>query len=130
MSPCDALVKCGPLRARGWGSAPDALLNAPRFGTLVQVVWFGSDDNSDFGFDPVLPAKDLSTAGGARGYLSWITRVTRYGEISGAVSGDSTSTDDLRFLQNLRQARETRTATLVQIEGEQAILYPPFFSRV
>ena len=33
--PFDVLIKVGPLRTRGWGSAPDALLTAPRFGTLV-----------------------------------------------------------------------------------------------
>src|SRR5262249_33426726 len=96
--PFDALVKFGPLRARGWGSAPDAVLNAPRFGTLVQIVWSGSNDDSDFGFDPVLPAKDQSTIDGARGYLNWVTRATQYGEDPGAVFGDPTSTDDLRFL--------------------------------
>jgi hypothetical protein len=37
--PFDVLIKVGPLRSRGWGSAPDSLRSAPRFGTLLQIVW-------------------------------------------------------------------------------------------
>lgn len=51
--PFDVLIKVGPLRSRGWGSAPDALLSAPRFATLIQIVWTGCADEDDFGYDPV-----------------------------------------------------------------------------
>src|SRR5262249_49843940 len=46
------LIKAGPLRSRGWGSAPDAILTAPLFDVLVQVVWAGCSDESDFGYEP------------------------------------------------------------------------------
>ena len=42
--PFDVLIKVGPLRTRGWGSAPDALVTAPRFKTLVQIVWAGCSE--------------------------------------------------------------------------------------
>jgi len=43
----------GPLRSKGWGSAPDAILSAPRFARLIQIVWSGCGDEEDFGYDPV-----------------------------------------------------------------------------
>jgi hypothetical protein len=43
-SPFDVLIKVGPLRSGGWGSAPDALVSAPRFRVLFQVVWHGCND--------------------------------------------------------------------------------------
>src|SRR5262245_16494152 len=49
--PFDVLVKVGPLRSKGWGSAPDALLSAPRFSKMVQIVWSGCGDEDDFGYD-------------------------------------------------------------------------------
>jgi hypothetical protein len=50
--PFEALLKVGPMRARGWGSVPDAVANAPRFNELIQVVWSGCNDDKDFGYDP------------------------------------------------------------------------------
>ncbi len=49
----DTLVKMGPLRSWGWGSAPDAIVTAPRFQNLVQLVWSGTADDPGFGYDPV-----------------------------------------------------------------------------
>jgi len=53
VKPFEVLIKMGPLRSKGWGSAPDAIVSAPRFGTLVQIVWAGCADEDDFGYDPV-----------------------------------------------------------------------------
>ena len=52
VEPFDVLVKVGPLRSKGWGSAPDATLSAPRFAKMVQIVWSGCGDEDDFGYDP------------------------------------------------------------------------------
>ena len=66
--PFDDLIKVGPLRARGWSSAPDALISAPRFHTLRQFVWAGCCDEPDFGYDPVSsPIESSATAGTASG---------------------------------------------------------------
>ena len=54
--PCDALLKVGPLRSRGFSSVPASILNAPRFTHLVQIVWQGTPDEPGFGDDPVLRA--------------------------------------------------------------------------
>lgn len=52
-TPFDYLIKVGPLRSRGWGNIPDAIITAPRFLILEQFVWHGSGDEHDFGYDPV-----------------------------------------------------------------------------
>jgi hypothetical protein len=133
-TPFDCLIKVGPLRARGWGSAPDALVTAPRFGTLAQVVWSDSSDDPNFGYDPILPVYDQSAVNHASVAqkvskdhgLKWATRVTRYGEDPGAVLDDATNIDDLQYFQEIYQRGEKRAATLVQIDGEHAVLYPPY----
>lgn len=53
-TPFDTLLKVGPLRSRGFSSLPAAVLNAPRFYTLLQVAWYGTPDQPGFGADPVL----------------------------------------------------------------------------
>jgi len=45
----DTLIKTGPLRTWGWASAPEAIINAPRFKKLIQMVWAGNSDEPDFG---------------------------------------------------------------------------------
>lgn len=132
--PFDVLIKVGPLRAHGWGSAPDALLTAPRFGTLVQIVWSGCSDEPDFGYDPASPPKDsavtegaiqLTTASTHRGPIKWTTCVTRLGEDPGAVPGYAAEEDELRVFKQLNGLREKRRATLIQIDGEHGIMYAP-----
>lgn len=136
VEPFDVLVKVGPLRVRGWGSAPDALVTAPRFGTLAQLVWSGSADDPDFGYDPVSPTSEpsetkrpsaLRAVSDGHGSLRWTTQVARFGEDPDALSNGSADTaiDDLQFLHDVLRHRDKRSATLVQIDDSHAILYPP-----
>jgi len=133
-APFDVLIKVGPLRARGWSSAPDALLTAPRFRKLLQIVWSGCSDEPDFGYDPVSPPTDSQGASGStaatnsgsrRGQIIWTTRLVRSGQDTGALPGDAAELDELRVFREMIQQREKRTATLVQVDEEHAILYPP-----
>lgn len=130
----DDLIKFGPLRARGWGAAPDALLIAPRFNILIQIVWSGCNDEQDFGYDPVSSTLDAPPAEGApptsdmcarHGPVKWITRVMLSGDDPGAVAGDSRDIDELQVFREMNLPRENRPATLVQVNGEHGILYPP-----
>jgi len=132
--PFDTLIKVGPLRARGWGSAPDALLTAPRFRTLVQVVWSGCSDEPGFGYDPALPPTDNTATDGAtppvavsigRRPVQWKTLVTRSGEDPGAAAGYTPEEDELRAFREMDQSRDERRATLFEIAGKHGILYPP-----
>lgn len=120
--PFDVMIKVGPLRARGWGSAPDAILTAPRFTTLIQVVWSGCADEPSFGYDPVsLAGPAAGPDYGSRGNgVSWKSRVTLSGSPGGVFDDD-----EFRIFRELNVDRDKRRATLVQIDEEHGILYPP-----
>jgi hypothetical protein len=129
--PFDLLIKVGPLRSRGWGSAPDALLSAPRFSKLVQLVWGGCADEEGFGYDPVVA---LASAG-QKGIRSSPHRreltVTRTGSSTGMNPDNSGSVEDeFQIFSSLKGRREVRQATLVQIEDENGMLYPPLSSEI
>jgi hypothetical protein len=133
LHPFNVLIKVGPLRAFGWGSAPDALINAPRFNRLVQLVWSGSKDEPDFGYDPILTSEgsgsvavekseDRAKATGSK--FNWVTQTTYCGE-DPAVAGEGSFPDELKLFKQIVQARGVRAATLVQIGEDHAIFYPP-----
>ncbi len=132
--PFDALIKVGPLRSRGWGAAPDALLTAPRFDTLVQVVWTGCGDEPGFGYDPVAtPTTDgdshigKSVAEGLnRGlHLQWAMQETRSRDESMSKQGNLPDLDDFEVYTQLTRAVDLQRATLVQVDDVHGILYPP-----
>lgn len=134
VAPFDVLIKVGPLRARGWGSAPDALLSAPRFRMLRQVVWSGCSDDPDFGYDPAkFPDDDPSSqkdtlvaaSQAVHGRAEWTTRVTFSGDDPGAADGYAREADELHVFREVNQDGENRPATLVQVDGKHGILYPP-----
>jgi hypothetical protein len=129
----DVLIKMGPLRSKGWGSAPDAVLSAPRFETLVQLVWAGCADEDDFGYDPVAarigkevspsPTKDNSSVS-APSAVSWSRSVIHVGDSPSDAATDI-EVDELKLFRELTRASEMRHATLVQIDDADGILYPP-----
>ena len=131
----DVLLKVGPLRSRGWGAVPDALLNAPRFRHLVQFVWGGCADEPGFGFDPVSPVESddgaLVTAQTSSvlvmgGQIVWNKRLVRQGQEAALSDMLAVGFDELQeFSQREGDVSRTRNAVLVQIDGEQGILYPP-----
>jgi hypothetical protein len=127
--PFETLIKAGPLRAGGWGSAPDALLTAPRFEHLVQVVWWGCGDEPGFGYDPVSPSATEANDGGRRETadsrsvaVRWTTRQSRFGD---ELPSDATDLDELQAFREMEQDRGLRPATLLQLDSGFGILYPP-----
>jgi hypothetical protein len=137
--PFDVLIKVGPLRSRGWGSAPDALLTAPKFDTLLQFVWAGCADEAGFGYDPVSPhlpgtgnmqssvvAGDSSPPALGIGWRTTQVKVeTSVGELPGAWI-DSDEFELFADLSSRGDQARTARATLVQIGSNQGSLYPPF----
>ncbi len=136
-TPFETLVKIGPLRARGWGSVPDAIITAPRFTQLLQFVWYGCLDEPEFGYDPVISSatpgpsssrtEALSSPPMAPA-LSWTRQVHRDDDARGATLMTLPPEDDeFRMFREFREAngRENRRAILVQINDEHGILYPP-----
>jgi hypothetical protein len=123
--PFDVLIKVGPLRSRGWGSAPDALISAPRFETLVQIVWSGCADEDGFGYDPVSALGSARDGDGRNRAISWTPEITHLGGSSADGEESAPELDELRFFQELARTSEKRSAILVQIDEENGILYPP-----
>ena len=128
--PFDSLIKVGALRSKGWGSSPDAVVSAPRFAKLVQIVWSGCSDEDDFGYDPAGITGTSASAptgpadpGGARA-IRWRRDVIKVGDdadIAAATAGD----DELKLFRTLGRATTVRRATLIEINSEDGILYPP-----
>ena len=130
VEPFDILLKMGPLRSRGWGSAPDALLSAPRFQTLMQVVWSGCADEEDFGYDPTVsvPSNDASVSETAsqnsgRSVVLWKKSIVTVGKTPDEIS--DSPLDELAFFSQLSRGTEMRRATLAQFDEEHGVLYPP-----
>ena len=121
--PFDLLIKVGPLRSRGWGSAPDALLSAPRFSRLALLVWAGCADEEGFGYDPVVALESA----GQKGIVSSPQRrevtVSRTGASAGPEYG--VALDEFQIFSAMKERSEVRQAMLVQLEDESGILYPP-----
>ncbi len=130
--PFDVLIKMGPLRSKGWGAAPDAILTAPRFETLAQIVWAGCSDEDDFGYDPVARIiKEIAsrpTMNDASAVTSpadsWGRSVIHIGDSPSAAEPDI-ELDELKLFREITRAAEMRRATLVQVDEEDGILYPP-----
>jgi len=136
--PFDVLIKMGPLRSFGWASCPDAIIAAPRFSKLIQIVWTGCADEPGFGYDPATGASEgiagSEKSGHARGIqhhgITIRTQVTRAGNDIQQTPQDrhlqlpAIEEDDFQFFQSLGKMPDRRSARLVQIDEEHGILYP------
>ena len=127
--PFDVLIKVGPLRSRGWGSTPDAVVAAHRFPTLLQFVWAGCCDEPGFGTDPVTARARAATdsrdhhEANQVGALPWTTHVTRIGD-DGILPGLPVDEDDFQLLRSPHDAEDRSRATLFQIDEDHGVLYP------
>jgi hypothetical protein len=125
----DVLVKIGPLRSRGWGAVPDAVLTAPRFKRMVHIVWAGCQNEPDFGYDPVNVSLETEGAAGSKtteaNYsMTWKTTTTQAGD-DPAETELAADEDDFRILSELGRAVDMRRCVLVEFGDRQAVLYPP-----
>ena len=133
----DTLLKMGPLRSWGWGSAPDAIVSAPRFQYLVQLVWSGTSDDPGFGYDPVSSPQETqepstenhSPSSSIHGHcISWRPKeVKRVGNFDFDRPGHVPDEDEFKILQHTDEnhAGEKRRATLAILDGQHGILYAP-----
>ncbi|MEY4483328.1 MAG: hypothetical protein RL693_780 [Verrucomicrobiota bacterium] len=129
----DTLIKVGPLRSKGWSSVPDAIKTAPKFHTLVQIVWSGCADEPGFGYDPIAPFEATErTPENSPVYdhdtlsnqISWTTLATQFKADDDVIVDNTIDEDEFLIFRNLNQAREKSCATLVQIDSGKGILYP------
>lgn len=112
----EVLLKFGPLRNKGWGSVPDAIITAPRFNELIQVVWSGCGNEADFGYDPVTQIDNTH---------NWETQVVTSGEDLGFIESCAGEADELKFFMKMNQTSGKRSAVLVQLDTRYGILYLP-----
>ena len=142
--PFDALIKVGPLRSQGWASAPDAIVAAPRYDTLIQIVWSGCGDEQGFGYDPVTGSPGQGGSGGGEQapgpsvnrhhQITWVSKVVRMGDDLQDAVGDAPAPvtdaqpvfdqDEFQFFQTLSQSSDRRSAKLIQLDEDHGILYP------
>lgn len=133
--PFDVLLKVGPLRSRGWGAAPDAILTAPRFVTLMQVIWAGCKDEPGFGYDPVSALNvdaqsDEDTSSDTNRFsaslkLGWNVQENKSRDNSVGRFGSIQGINEFELFTNCARATEVQRATLVQIDEGHGILFPP-----
>ena len=57
--------------------------------------------------------------------MEWSTQLTRSGEDPGAIVGYANEADELRVFKGKHQPCDKHPATLVQVDEEYGILYPP-----
>lgn len=118
--PADALIRFGPLRTRGFGNAPEALITSPSYCRLVRLVWAGLTDEEGFADDPVLPTHNYLAA-----LRSARTLVTGNPE---AVTGlaETKPVDDLVILDQKGPAGKLlHRCVLVELPAEYGVLLRP-----
>lgn len=127
--PFETLIKVGPLRSRGWGSVPDAVLTAPRSSSIIQIVWSGSTDEQGFGYDPL--SHGAATGAqmpllGRSHKIEWQTPVvTTCGDDPADDPGLPDDVDEFQMFAELGRTGDTTRCILVQIDDDHGILYPP-----
>ncbi|RQA44847.1 hypothetical protein IPC491_08065 [Pseudomonas aeruginosa] len=119
-SPADALIRFGPLRTRGFGSVPEALITSPSYRRLVRLVWAGLEDEDRFADDPVLPSHN---------YLVILPSVrnTITGNQGGVTVPPGTEpADDLVYLdQKAPTGKTLHRSVLVEFPAEYGVLLRP-----
>lgn len=130
--PFSVLVKVGPLRSRGWGAVLDAVLTAPRFDAMIQIVWSGSNDEEGFGYDPVIVAAKTARAesgqaeteasGGAD--FTWRRKTIPPPDDDLQERRWLDDMDEFHVFKDLGRTSDFRRVSLVQIDDDHGILYP------
>lgn len=118
--PTDALIRFGPLRTRGVGNAPEALITSPSYHRLVRLVWAGLADDEGFADDPVLPGHNYLTS------MSSVrsTIIGNLGTVT--VPPETEPVDDLVFLdQKAPAGKALHRCVLVEFPAEYGVLLRP-----
>ncbi|KUG23811.1 hypothetical protein ASZ90_006407 [hydrocarbon metagenome] len=133
VTPFDVLIKVGPLRSRGWGGSPDALLTAPRFSTLAHFIWSGCTDEQGFGLDPAsgtvnieveTPHSLTSSMNATSRGISWASNTKKIGSNADENGLPLFDEDEFQMFQSMVRTYENRPAILFQLDDQHGILYP------
>ncbi len=129
----EVLIKVGPLREEGWGSAPSSILSSPRFRELEQITWYATYDDPRFGLDPMLHMISVEeqtqknhTYRELPGHVRWKLNNIPCGEEVFDDPLDEAGIDDLSLLSvsGLAAIDAHRSAVLLILDGRRGILYP------
>lgn len=120
LPPANVLIRFGPLRTRGFGSAPEALITAPSYRRLIRFVWAGLADEEGFADDPVLPTYNyLANLRTVRTTVSKSPRTVIESPVIEKV-------DDLVFLdKNTSTGKALHQCVLVEFPAEYGVLLRP-----
>lgn len=119
----DTLLKCGPMRSKGWGAAPDGLITAPRYRRLIKFVWEGCADEPGFGYEPTATEGD-DAADRRRGRYHEVSRIIQNEPSADIDSAHGEVLDDLEWMRQRSDDTESRVAVLINLDQGQAALYP------
>jgi len=123
LRPVDLLIRCGPLKSRGWNRTPDAVLTAPRQINVTQIVWRGCSDDSDFGYDPIDPSSETRHQRLARRWHRSVkTFHSDYQYFN--IAREPSPVDSFALIWQPRVRDEIRPSTLVEISSGRGILFP------
>lgn len=129
--PFDVLIRVGPLRRIGFAGLTGAVVNAPRYHSLLQFTWSGLADDEDFGQDPLLRAldrtgeqKDHALQGGSSA-PRWTRRQVQTGKEHPTYTLSTESVDELTLFARSAPRSDSRDAVLIQIGRDLGVLYPP-----
>ncbi len=131
-APFDVLLKVGPLRGKGWGAIPDAILTAPRYSHLIHVLWHGSRNEPGFGYDPTRVLQpsttdtpdSLSSEMRSRGWK--VGTKSTNAEILGEDIFQDIDDFEMLSTSGRQDANRIRQAVFVQTDDHHGILCPPF----
>jgi hypothetical protein len=127
------LLKVGPFRSKGWGSIPDAVLTAPRFKILINLIWSGCKDELGFGLDPVTGSTIIEQASSdlskpsedkAKPIINWVSVTKKIGDSLLENKLLVNDEDEFQMFQVMDKTRQMRSATLVQVDVDYGILVP------
>jgi len=128
--PFSHLIKVGPLRSRGWGATPSAVLTAPRFTTLRHFVWSGCEDEPGFARDPFHSWSKRGTEdepvspSSSRDEIHWTPKLRTIG-IDETTDDDRThALDEFGSFRELMSSKTSRKAVLISTDEEHGVLYP------
>jgi hypothetical protein len=131
------LLKVGPLRRHGIAASPDALVNAPKFNSIVQFTWEGLIDDVDFGADPfdaMLPqqtgdkacSNDVVEACGFHWHVGTLAMPDDSGwTLPSALTGEESELPDGLDIRPHRTTKDPVTrSTLIRLDRDMGILHP------
>lgn len=119
----DTMLKCGPMRSKGWGAAPDGLVTAPRYRRLIKLVWEGCADEPGFGYEPT-DTKDDDAVERRRARYQEVSRVIQTAQNPDIGPGHTEVLDDLEWMRRRSNDTDHRAAVLINLDQGQAALYP------